>query len=80
MAMPHCVKSEQFFVAIFRPAFYYCRGLKVDMNSGALGINGKAITGLHAAGVLYYRSGLDSGLNPSAPLGSTANIAERCCQ
>merc|ERR1711957_885327 len=45
------VKTEPFYVAIITPVIHYCMGgLEVDVNSNVIGANGKAITGLYAAG------------------------------
>merc|ERR1719261_1438339 len=45
------VASEPFYVAIITPVIHYCMGgLEVDVNSGCIGADGKAIPGLYAAG------------------------------
>merc|ERR1719203_1954316 len=45
------VKNEPFYVAIITPVIHYCMGgLEIDVNSAVVGSDGKAITGLYAAG------------------------------
>merc|ERR1712117_884771 len=45
------VKTEPFYVAIITPVIHYCMGgLEVETNSLVLNSEGKAITGLYAAG------------------------------
>merc|ERR1712099_217647 len=45
------VKTEPFYVAIITPVIHYCMGgLEIDVNSAVVNSNGKAITGLYAAG------------------------------
>jgi flavocytochrome c len=45
------VKDQPFYVAIITPVIHYCMGgLEIDVNSAVVGIGGKAIPGLYAAG------------------------------
>merc|ERR1712039_940617 len=45
------VKTEPFYVAIITPVIHYCMGgLEIDADSRCLGVNGKVIDGLYAAG------------------------------
>merc|ERR1719203_1281240 len=45
------VKTEPFYVAIITPVIHYCMGgLEIDVNSAVIGSDGKAISGLYAAG------------------------------